>query len=166
MMSFVKECEHLLKTHDYENGFLQGCNTFGMGYAIGKIYDKCNRLIALLKKDVETKEESIDDTLRDLAHYSVILLAYRHDGKERKSDVGQEELPNTGDLVRFQHNHLFLEGVLQTIDKIHDIALVEREGKVYSIPLAEVSPIIYDVPQISGTKYNPQKDKINKITFI
>ena len=62
---------------DYGNSFDKGMDNIGMTYGVGRIYDKMNRLITLTKKEAQVKDESIDDTLRDLACYSMMMLAYR-----------------------------------------------------------------------------------------
>ena len=75
----AKQCVELYskKNHDYGNSFDKGIDNIGMAYGVGRIYDKMNRLITLTKKEAQVKDESIDDTLRDLACYSMMMLAYR-----------------------------------------------------------------------------------------
>ena len=75
----AKQCVELYsnKNHDYGNSFDKGMDNIGIAYGIGRIYDKMNRLITLTKKEAQIKDESIDDTLRDLACYSMMMLAYR-----------------------------------------------------------------------------------------
>ena len=75
----AKQCVELYsrKNHDYGNSFDKGMDNIGMDYGIGRIYDNMNRLITLTKKEAQVKDESIDDTLRDLACYSMMMLAYR-----------------------------------------------------------------------------------------
>ena len=64
------------KNHDYGNSFEKGMDTIGMAYGIGRLYDKMNRIITLTKTEAEVKEESIEDTLKDLACYTVMTLSY------------------------------------------------------------------------------------------
>ena len=75
----AKQCVELYsrKNHDYGNSFDKGMDNIGMAYGVGRIYDKMNRLITLTKKEAQVKDESVDDTLRDLACYSMMMLAYR-----------------------------------------------------------------------------------------
>ena len=75
----AKQCVELYsrKNHDYGNSFDKGMDNIGIAYGVGRIYDKMNRLITLTKKEAQIKDESIDDTLRDLACYSMMMLAYR-----------------------------------------------------------------------------------------
>lgn len=74
------------KNHDYGNSFDKGMSTIGMAYGVGRLYDKMNRLITLSNPNEkqQVKDESIDDTLIDLACYSIMMLAYRKKEIENK----------------------------------------------------------------------------------
>ena len=75
----VKEMTELYakKNHDYGNSFDEGCDKIGTGYPLGRLLDKMNRLIACMgKEDKMQVNESIEDTLTDLACYSVMTLSY------------------------------------------------------------------------------------------
>lgn len=77
--SIVTEMTELYakKNHDYGNSFDDGCNKLGTWYPLGRILDKTNRLIACMgKEDKMQINESIEDTLKDLACYSVMTLSY------------------------------------------------------------------------------------------
>ena len=52
-------------------------------YAISRIFDKTNRLVELSKKDVVSKvpEETIIDTLKDLANYAIMTIMYKQKHK-------------------------------------------------------------------------------------
>lgn len=86
----AKECINLYakKNHDYGNSFDKGMEIIGMSYGIGRIYDKVNRLITLSRFDDIKKtavvDEGFDDTLRDLACYSLMMLKYR--AKQRENE--------------------------------------------------------------------------------
>lgn len=77
--TIVKEMTELYakKNHDYGNSFDEGCDKLGVSYPLGRLLDKMNRLIACMGKE-ETMQvnESIEDTLKDLACYSVMTLSY------------------------------------------------------------------------------------------
>lgn len=65
------------KNHDYGNSFDEGCDKIGVGYPLGRLLDKMNRLIACMGKEDEMQvNESIEDTLTDLSCYSVMTLSY------------------------------------------------------------------------------------------
>ena len=73
------------KNHDYGNSFNKGMEAIGDAYGVGRIFDKVNRLVALCNKEGEAQvDESYDDTLMDLACYSIMTLVYRKLNKVKK----------------------------------------------------------------------------------
>lgn len=60
------------KNHDYGNSFEKGMKDIGMAYGVGRLYDKMNRIVNLSKVKAEVNDESIQDTLLDLACYAVM----------------------------------------------------------------------------------------------
>lgn len=73
------ECLELYKkkNNDYGNSFDKGCEVIGPAYAVGRIYDKCNRLIELSKPDkIARVDESLEDTLKDMANYCIMYISY------------------------------------------------------------------------------------------
>lgn len=80
--TFASICNSMIqlyakKNHDYGNSFDEGCDKIGVGYPLGRLLDKMNRLIACMGKEEEIQvNESIEDTLIDLACYSVMTLSY------------------------------------------------------------------------------------------
>lgn len=64
------------KNSDYSNSFSQQYQEFGLLSAVIRLSDKLNRLKSLLNKDAQVNE-SIDDTLLDLAGYAVLTLVER-----------------------------------------------------------------------------------------
>lgn len=66
------------KNADYGNSFSESVEEFGLTAALIPITNKVNRLKQLMKSDAaQVKDESIDDTLRDLACYAIMTLAER-----------------------------------------------------------------------------------------
>lgn len=64
------------KNADYGDSFHEGFTRIGPAYAVGRIFDKYNRIENLLLKQNSValvKDESVLDTLSDLACYSVML---------------------------------------------------------------------------------------------
>lgn len=64
------------KNHDYGNSFERSCNKFGIIAAIVRMGDKMNRLESLAVKRAEVKDESIKDTLLDLANYAILTVMW------------------------------------------------------------------------------------------
>lgn len=84
---FINETEGLVdlyakKNNDYGNSFDKGMDNIGMAYGVGRIYDKVGRLVNLTKhRNNQQVNESVDDTLKDLACYSIMMLRYLHQNK-------------------------------------------------------------------------------------
>ena len=63
------------KNLDYGNSFGKSVEEFGFVAAIIRMNDKMNRLKSLVKnQEVHVTDESIKDTLLDLANYAVMTL--------------------------------------------------------------------------------------------
>lgn len=67
---------YIKKNHDYGNSFEQSLDKFGLVAGIVRIGDKMNRIESLTTKEAMVKDESIKDTLLDLASYSVMTLMW------------------------------------------------------------------------------------------
>ena len=65
------------KNHDYGDSFGKSFTEYGMAMPCIRLEDKLNRLKALTKKDAEVMDETIDDTLMDLANYAIMTLVER-----------------------------------------------------------------------------------------
>ncbi len=87
------------KNADYGNAFNKGCDKLGYRYGLARMYDKANRLIHLIEDDfqgysnVNVKDESMFDTIQDLANYCNMLLAWLNTTLE-----GEPTIPSTGEL--------------------------------------------------------------------
>ena len=63
------------KNLDYGDSFGKSFQEWGMPMACIRLTDKLNRLCALTKSgEQRVQDESIEDTLRDLANYSIMTL--------------------------------------------------------------------------------------------
>lgn len=67
---------HAAKNHDYGNSFEQSLDKFGLLAAVVRMGDKMNRIESLSKKEAEVKDESIKDTLLDLANYAIMTVMW------------------------------------------------------------------------------------------
>lgn len=69
------------KNHDYGNSFGDTFDKLGIISAVTRISDKYNRLCALATKPEEerkVKDESIADTLLDMANYCIMTVIEMH----------------------------------------------------------------------------------------
>lgn len=64
------------KNSDYGNSVAITYDMFGLESFLVRMYDKLNRCITLTKKNGESQimDEKIEDTLLDLANYSIMAL--------------------------------------------------------------------------------------------
>lgn len=95
------------KNHDYGDSFNEGCNELGVGYAFSRIFDKTKRFQTLAKGimnnslSIEVQDETMEDTIMDLANYCVMYLAWRNKHisiGELKPKQGDIQAPSTGEL--------------------------------------------------------------------
>ena len=72
------------KNHDYGNSVHKTFEEFGMTSFLVRLSDKLNRLITLNKIEAQVKDEKIEDTLLDLANYSILALIELKKEKEEE----------------------------------------------------------------------------------
>ena len=86
-LEIAKSLNHLYDTkgHDYGDSFGETYHKLGIISALTRISDKYNRLISLATKPEEerkVKDESIQDTLFDMANYCIMTIIEMEDEKE------------------------------------------------------------------------------------
>lgn len=64
------------KNHDYGNSFDKSLDKFGIVASIVRMEDKMNRIESLTKKEAQVKDESIKDTLLDMANYAIMTVMW------------------------------------------------------------------------------------------
>ena len=62
------------KNADYGDSFSKTFEEFGLTASAIRINDKNERFKQLIKNEAQVKDESIEDTLLDLANYTVLTL--------------------------------------------------------------------------------------------
>lgn len=62
------------KNADYGDSFSKSYHEYGLIMACMRLEEKLNRLKTLAKQEARVKDESIDDTLMDLANYAIMTL--------------------------------------------------------------------------------------------
>ena len=80
------------KRHDYGPSTEETFNKFGMVSMIVRMQDKLNRLYTLSKSNDSAVDESIEDTLLDLANYAVITLLEIEKDKMSKYQQGLQNV--------------------------------------------------------------------------
>lgn len=74
-----KICEELTelyrkKNHDYGDSFHKSYQEYGLTMAAIRLEDKLNRFKTLARSGAEVAEESLRDTLIDLANYAILTV--------------------------------------------------------------------------------------------
>ena len=62
------------KNHDYGDSFHKSYTEWGLPMAAIRLGDKYNRFCKVIKVEAEVKDESIRDTLIDLANYAIMTV--------------------------------------------------------------------------------------------
>ena len=89
------------KNHDYGDCFNEACNELGAGYAFSRIYDKTKRFQTLAKGimnnnlSMEVQDETLEDTLMDLANYCVMFIAWHNNKKNKGYCPGEIRFDNS-----------------------------------------------------------------------
>lgn len=68
-----------LKNHDYGDSFGKGFKEYGLIMPVIRLEDKLNRLKQLVNKEGLVKDESVEDTLMDLANYAIMTILERRE---------------------------------------------------------------------------------------
>ena len=72
------------KNHDYGNSFSETYRKLGIVSAATRMLDKMNRIVSLVTKDQQkVNDESLRDTLIDIANYAVMTIMEIDKKKER-----------------------------------------------------------------------------------
>ena len=64
------------KNHDYGNSFDKSLDKFGIVASTVRMGDKMNRIESLTNKEAKVNDESIKDTLLDLANYAIMTVMW------------------------------------------------------------------------------------------
>lgn len=78
------------KNHDYGDSFGQSIKEFGLVAAAVRMNDKMNRFKTLINKSAQVKDESIRDTLLDLANYAIMTVVEMDKAKDEQC---QKDIP-------------------------------------------------------------------------
>lgn len=78
---------YVRKNHDYGNSFDKSLDKFGLVASIVRIGDKMNRIESLVQKKAMVQDESIRDTLLDMANYAIMTVMWMDN--QKKCDICQ-----------------------------------------------------------------------------
>lgn len=67
---------YVKKNADYGNSFEKSIEKFGLVASAVRLSDKLERFSNLISNDAQVKDESIEDTLLDMANYAAMTILY------------------------------------------------------------------------------------------
>lgn len=81
------------KNSDYGNSVADTFDRFGLESFLVRLYDKLNRATQLSQKGYEQKvvDEKIEDTLMDMANYSIMALIEMDRAKSEKCQIASAD---------------------------------------------------------------------------
>lgn len=113
------------KNHDYGNSFGETFDKLGVISAVTRISDKYNRLVSLCTKPEEerkVKDESITDTLLDMANYCIMTVIEMH------KDNRKEDTP-TKDEEECEHEWVLSKTTVDAFDVNNDYVCAKCGAK-------------------------------------
>lgn len=78
------------KNEDYGDSFDKSLDKFGLLSSLIRLTDKMNRFEQLIDNDSKVNDESIEDTLLDMANYAIMTVMWKRlkDEKEKMCEDG------------------------------------------------------------------------------
>ena len=144
------------KNHDYGNSFDKSLDKFGIVASIVRMGDKMNRIESLTNKEAKVNDESIKDTLLDLANYAIMTVMWLD--KTRK---GTEQCPSFSFTQKGKFMKVELENILDigtTLYSLDENFKIKRKVVVNIRSVFEQnvshSPEIHTTYKVSNTMSN------------
>lgn len=126
---------YLKKNKDYGSSFDRQYDKYGMTSVLIRLSDKLNRLEQITKSGtVEVKDESVDDTLLDLANYAILALIKRQKGKADSGDAAFVDVPEPHKVEKEEPEYTIVEP-----DTADDWKTLFLDGEVSGIVKPEPS---------------------------
>ena len=81
---------YLRKNKDYGSSFDESLDEFGLISSLIRLTDKRNRFKSLINSEAEVKDESIEDTLLDMANYAIMTVMWLRQNQQAEEDGNAE----------------------------------------------------------------------------
>ena len=121
------------KNKDYGNALYEGCSDIGDIYAYCRIFDKAKRFISLINNgfNPEIREDTLEDTIRDLANYCNMYLAWKNRYNQENKKVKHIE-SNKDNTVYTEIYQLLRTNKLHLLDEETYEDVTEEIRKMYT----------------------------------
>lgn len=83
---------YVKKNADYGNSFEKSIEKFGLVASAVRLSDKLERFSNLICNDAQVKDESIEDTLLDMANYAAMTVLYLRKNREKMDNLKPNKL--------------------------------------------------------------------------
>lgn len=80
------------KNADYGNSFEKSIDKFGLVASAVRLSDKLERFSNLISNDAQVKDESVEDTLLDMANYAAMTVLYLRKNRENMDNLKPNKL--------------------------------------------------------------------------
>lgn len=80
------------KNADYGNSFEKSIKKFGLVASAVRLSDKLERFSNLISSDAQVKDESVEDTLLDMANYAAMTVLYLRKNRENMDNLKPNKL--------------------------------------------------------------------------
>lgn len=116
------------KNADYGDSFSKSYKEFGLVAPVVRMSDKMERIKALSKADAKVKDESIKDTLLDLANYAIMTIV-EMDIEDDKVKADEEAFK---DVVNIRMNNVekakkeSLNEIMKILERINGVSIDDK----------------------------------------
>ena len=105
------------KNHDYGDSFHLTWEKFGAVMAAIRLEDKLQRFETLIRAESKVHDESIRDTLMDLANYAIMsVMELDREAEARRTVIEEEVTVETGDKSWFKE---MMEAAAQSVENLN-----------------------------------------------
>lgn len=73
---FMSIAQDMAKNLDYNTDFKESLEEFGLVASVIRLGDKMNKIKSLIKKEAQVQDESIKDTLLDIANHAIMTVMW------------------------------------------------------------------------------------------
>lgn len=82
---------YVKKNADYGNSFEKSIEKFGLVASAVRLSDKLERFSNLISNDAQVKDESIEDTLLDMANYAAMTVLFLRKEREKMNNLKKQD---------------------------------------------------------------------------
>ena len=82
---------YVKKNADYGNSFEKSIEKFGLVASAVRLSDKLERFSNLICNDAQVKDESIEDTLLDMANYAAMTVLFLRKERKKMNDLKKQD---------------------------------------------------------------------------